>query len=175
MSTRTAFGGMIVLTTILSGCGQEPQEPVLPAPTTIPQDVAIMQDTGLGKDWLKPEDNVDPARWMAEKEAANDPTYDKEAAATQIRQLLDSANKNFMESARMIANRAVQLEDTLKSKGINERARDIIATLNSIEDPSIQSRRFGALCQYYATLRMQGMSSENAIKTLSKNQASQLQ
>src|SRR5690606_10940144 len=98
----------------------------------------------------------------------------QEAAAVEIRELLERANENFVESARMIANRAVQLENTLASKGINERARDIIVKLNSIKNPSIQSARFGALCQYYATLREQGMSSDDALKTLSRHDGSQM-
>ncbi|PJX26104.1 hypothetical protein CAP48_08815 [Advenella sp. S44] len=160
---------MVLLAAILSGCGEEPQEdPVLTAPTI------VTQDDELTKDWLKREDNVDPAQWMAEKEAANDPAYDKEAATAEIRELLDRANENFVESARMIANRAVQLQNTLASKGINERARDIIVKLNSIKNPSIQSARFGALCQYYSTLREQGMSSDDALNTLSRHDASQM-
>lgn len=168
MSTKTACSGIVLIAAILSGCDDEPEQRVVSPPTV------VTQDAEPTKDWLKPDDNVDPASWIAEKEAQNDPAYDEEAGAAEIRKLLDSADKNFVESARMIANRAVQLEATLKSKGINERARDIINMLNSVKDTSIQSRRFGALCQYYETLRMQGMSSEEAIRTLSKNDNSQM-
>lgn len=167
MSAKTASGVVLVLAFLLAGCDDEYQEPAV---TSSPVEI---QNTDSRKDWLKPEDNTDPAIWMAQKEAEEDPAYDLERGTAEIRPILEDANKNFIESSRMIANRAVQLEQTLKGKGITERAKDIITILNSARNPDIQNHRFGALCQYYATLRLQGMSNQDAIRTLSKHQVPQ--
>lgn len=164
-ATRTAIGlvAAAALSVGFAGCDETApgRETTSRAPAEFGQD----KTAEIG--WIKQEDDTDPAWWLASREAANDPSLDRKAAASELRALLEDARRNFMETPRMIANRAVQLEGTLAEKGVHERARDILVAFNGTKNPGITSRRFGDICQHYATLRSQGMNGPQALAALS--------
>jgi hypothetical protein len=68
----------------------------------------------------------------------------------------------------MIANRAVQLEGTLKAKGIDEKAPDIIASFSRVAGSARPLDGFGAMCQNYFILREQGLSKDAALTHLAE-------
>ena len=67
----------------------------------------------------------------------------------------------------MIANRAVQLEDMLKSEGGGESAIFLIDRLNGAIAPG-RIESFGAAGQQYYNMRRAGLTGEQALDALSK-------
>jgi hypothetical protein len=80
--------------------------------------------------------------------------------------LLMTAQERFGDTTRMIANRAVQLEGTLKTKGIDEKAPEIIASFSHAAEQARPLDGFGAMCQNYFILREQGVGKEEALAHL---------
>jgi len=68
----------------------------------------------------------------------------------------------------MIANRAVQLEEMLKEKDIDESAPAIIVTLSEVPGNKRYLESFASLTQQYYNLRMDGIDREQAIEALKK-------
>lgn len=154
----------LVITAVLSGCSDE-------QPTQHPAD----QRSGLtkvgAKSWLTEQDDVRPEVWLIEHEAKRD---DGKMAATksgEIRRALIEASEKFHDTPRMVANRAVQLEDMLKAEGGDETAISLITMLNgAIDSNRIES--FGAAGQQYYNLRKAGFTGGQAIEALAKRYGS---
>jgi hypothetical protein len=114
--------------------------------------------------WLDMRDTTTPERWLASRAAHTD-LGEKDEAVIAMRKSLKEAASRFGDPPRMIANRAVQLEQMLAGTGIEESAPDLIASFTAVSDA--QSREgFGAMCQQYFYLRKQGMDREAALKQL---------
>jgi hypothetical protein len=116
-------------------------------------------------DWLTRDDDVKPEVWLIEHMAkAGAPRSSDEG---HVRHALDEAAQKFRDSPRMIANRAVQLQNMLKADGQNETAIALITGLNgAIASGRIES--FGAAGEKYYNMRKSGLSSEQALTSLSK-------
>jgi hypothetical protein len=116
-------------------------------------------------DWLTREDDVKPEVWLIEHQAKSGaaPASDE----GHVRLALDEAAQKFRDSPRMIANRAVQLQNMLKAEGQDETAIALITGLNgAIASGRIES--FGAAGEKYYNMRKSGLSSEQALTSLSK-------
>ncbi|WP_414461649.1 hypothetical protein RLW55_02140 [Hyphomicrobium sp. B1] len=122
------------------------------------------------KSWLTEQDDVRPEIWLIEHETKSD---GKVAASKsgEVRRALIEASEKFNDSPRMVANRAVQLEDMLKGAGGDETAISLITMLNNaIAANRIES--FGAAGQQYYNLRKAGFTGEQALDALSKRYGS---
>jgi hypothetical protein len=151
--------GVLCTGLMLAACGEEPEETPLAIAAPEPQ-VAIYQ-----LDRLKKTDRVSPERWLASRQARRDLPEDHPNVARH-RQLLDVASRRFREYPRMIANRAVQLEDMLKQRKLPEPAAQLIVRLSGVPGETRYVESFGAVCQQYFNLRMQGLDQEEALMFL---------
>lgn len=116
------------------------------------------------KSWLEPTDLLRPEIWMASREAGAEVA----ASSPEVvgwRGLLEDADSRFDETDRMIANRAVQLEDMLRGIGVRESAREIVEAFVPLAAKGSR-RGFGDLCQHYYNLRAQGADRAAALAAL---------
>lgn len=122
------------------------------------------------KKWLTTQDDVRPEVWLLAHEAryGSKPAIDD---AGKVRRSLDEASHKFNDTPRMIANRAVQLEEMLKSEGGNETAIVLISRLNDAIAPG-RIESFGAAGQQYYNMRRAGLSDTQALDALSKRYGS---
>lgn len=139
-------------------------EAVEPETRTPPPEVAHSPALPRIK-WLGERDTVTPERWLASREAKAD-LAEKDQAVISMRESLVTAAHRFGDPPRMIANRAVQLEEMLAGAGIAESAPELIVSLSSAVSDSRPNAGFGSLCQYYFNLRKQGLDREAALKQL---------
>lgn len=118
------------------------------------------------RDWLDIKDRISPAVWLASREAERDVTPN-DPAASELRGLLDEADRKFTEGTRMIANRAVQVQAMLAERGVTESPREVISGLVSIAAPD-ERAGFGETCQHYVNARASSPSREAALQALSR-------
>jgi hypothetical protein len=146
----------------LNGCGEEQ-----------PPQHRAEQRSGLAKvgeaKWLSEQDDVKPEDWLIEHETKIG--SGTAADTVDVRRSLIAASEKFHDSPRMIANRAVQLEDMLKSEGGDETAIVLISKLTGIIG-SNRIESFGAAGQQYYNLRKSGFTGEQALDALSKRYGS---
>jgi hypothetical protein len=115
--------------------------------------------------WLQPSSKITPAQWMASRSLPEvKPLHDPEVK--RIASNLDAAKKIYRESERMIANRAVQVEDMLKDIGVIERAADVLDDLTRVAGEIGQTEGFGAVSQHYFNLRASQIERAEALATL---------
>lgn len=114
--------------------------------------------------WLTPIDRVDPAYWLAARKSGGAPA--PEARVARLRQALDIGGAHFLESPRMLANRAGQLADMLAEIGAAEDEAELIETLARIAAATRSKQGFGDLCQHYFNLRERGATRDAAIADL---------
>jgi hypothetical protein len=117
--------------------------------------------------WLDAKAASSPERWLASREAHAD-LDDSNPSVAAIRSDLAAAQAHFGESQRMIANRAVQLEEMLAAEGISEHAPELITLLSRAAKEPRSREGFGSLCQHYFNLRKQGLNREAALEQLKK-------
>ena len=121
---------------------------------------------GAAHDWLQVGDAISPSEWLARRESGDDSAAPAEATR-RIQTVLAAADQRFYEGRRMIANRAVQLEEMLRENGVHEDARTIIEQLTSIA-PDGEHAGFGEAGQHYVTARLQGATREDALALLKR-------
>jgi hypothetical protein len=117
--------------------------------------------------WLDAHNRNTPERWLASREAKVD-LDENDPAVLDLRIKLNEAAQRFGDATRMIANRAVQLEEMLAEEGISEHAPELIETLSSTATALRQREGFGSLSQHYFNLRKQGVGREVALQQLKK-------
>lgn len=148
---------------VSTGCGDEAADDASSTSSTV-------VETGPSPhrlEWLKQTDAIAPEQWLASREAGRDlDLYDPSVGA--MRRTLDVAAARFRDQPRMIANRAVQLEEMLNEKNIDERAPAIIATLSEIPGQTRYVESFAALTQQYYNLRMEGLDRAQAVDALKR-------
>lgn len=141
----TAGGTLMAGTLLLASCGDD-------EPKTKDAPNATSANAAHTEKWLQPGSKLSPAQWMASRKLPEvKPPHDPEVM--RIAANLDAANKLYRESERMIANRAVQLEDMLQDMGVTETAADILADLTRVAGEAGQTEGFGAVSQHYYNLR----------------------
>ncbi|GLK54613.1 hypothetical protein JOD31_001780 [Methylopila capsulata] len=140
-----------------------------PAPEAPPRDVvaALTREQPLHeRRWIEVKDKVSPARWLASREAKRDVAPDAPEVAV-IGGLIAEADHRFTEAPRMIANRAVQVQEMLGERGVTISPRAVIEDLVTVAEGAEQERAgFGETCQHYVTSRLGGASREQAVAAL---------
>jgi hypothetical protein len=116
-------------------------------------------------DRLNLTDHVPPEQWLASRQSRRDLPQDH-PNVTRVKHTLDVARRRFRDRPRMLANRAVQLEEMLKQKKLLEPAVQLIARLSRVPGETRYVESFGAICQQYFNLRMQGLDQEEALNVL---------
>jgi hypothetical protein len=154
--TRLVLLGALTLT----GCSDEAPTEREPAAAADSQPLKLYQAK-----WLKVTDANPPEQWLASREAKRDLPLD-EPAVLDMARVLSVATMRFRDHPRMIANRAVQLEEMLGEKNIRESAPKLIVTISQVPGPSRSVESFAALTQQYFNLRAEGLGQGPAIDTL---------
>jgi len=115
--------------------------------------------------WLRSEDHIDPALWLARKETSA-PSFPSPEAVARIRNALAEANDRFLETLRMVANRTAQLSDMLARDGRKENYIDLIESFSKVAEGSKGKLEYGDLCQFYFNLRHKGIDKAAAFAVL---------
>jgi len=115
--------------------------------------------------WIRRNDDVDPALWLASKEAGRQ-LGTNDSAVARVRKAFEAAASKFLESDRMVANRTAQLAEMLAKDGKPEAATDLIEGLSSVVDAERGKETYGELCQFYFTLRHDGADRDVALAHL---------
>ncbi|HEY8262370.1 MAG TPA: hypothetical protein VIG55_14245, partial [Methylosinus sp.] len=106
---------------LLAACGEEKPrrapQPVVDARTTTPT-------------WLTLKDDVDPAAWLAAHRSGG--AAPDAAEVARLRKALAEAGMFFLESPRMLANRAAQLGDMLAAAGLGEDMATLLDDLSRV-------------------------------------------
>ena len=115
--------------------------------------------------WLEAYDDLTPQDWLILRSAAalRGEVTDRDHRV----EILKHASQHFRESPRMIANRAVQLEDMLLEIGIEESAVSLIDMFTHLPTEGTP-HNFSAYCQYYFNMRSKGYHQEYAHTQLAK-------
>lgn len=144
---------------LLAACSEEAQE--TDAVRTVPKEPQAIHRV----ERLVATEGPSPARWLASRQAGRD-LPEEDPLVAEYARLLETAGRRFREYPRMIANRAVQLEEMLAEKSMSESAPQIIEELSAIPGDTRYVESFGALCQQYYNLRLQGLARTEALKLL---------
>ncbi len=115
--------------------------------------------------WLDLHDEIAPELWLASREAKG-AVAETDPAVAALRDRLLLARDRFGETARMIANRSVQLETMLAAEGIRETAPELLEILSAVAAGPGPAEGFGAICQYYFNLRKSGAARDQALAAL---------
>lgn len=125
----------------------------------------ISSERVAGREWIELKDDADPATWLIERSRASGRSLSKEDIE-KLRLAISVAVLRLGESARMIANRSVQLEGMLAAEGHDERAEALIPLLTDAIGETGQTEGFGAVSQHYFNMRKAGRSSKEAVADL---------
>jgi hypothetical protein len=159
-----AFGFALLFATglsLLPGC----EEATMPETATTQQTPKRPELPRIK--WLDAHSTITPEQWLASREAKVD-LDENDPAVVALRVKLNEAAQRFGDATRMIANRAVQLEEMLAEEGITEHAPELIETLSSTATETRQREGFGSLTQHYFNLRKTGVDREVALEQLKK-------
>ncbi len=116
-------------------------------------------------EWLELKDETPPADWLVSRAQATGRKLSGDEISS-LKQSLSTAVERLGESARMIANRSVQLEGMLKALGYDEDAIELIEALTSTIGETGQTEGFGAVSQQYYNMRKAGLTEEQATADL---------
>lgn len=115
--------------------------------------------------WMPVDSKLTPAQWLAGRKSPEPRPHD-DPAVRKLASDLAAANRLYRESERMIANRAVQLEDMLREIGVAEPAANILEDLARLPGEAGQTEGFGAISQHYYNLRANRVDREVALAQL---------
>jgi hypothetical protein len=149
----------LFLALALAACSDDADDTGAVRTTPAPKQ-AVYQIARLGV-----TDRVPPQQWLASRQAGRDLPED-DPDVIKFKRTLEIGSRRFREYPRMIANRAVELETMLKQKNLAEPALQLIERLSRVPGDTRHVESFGALCQQYFNLRMQGLDPEQAVKVL---------
>lgn len=149
---------VIVFAPLLSACSDEPAVQGKPAKT--PQ-----SGSGLDRQWLEIHSSIKPAQWVLDWRRPNERSASDEEMQ-RVQKHLTAAHNIYRESERMIANRAVQLEQMLAKLNVQESAANILEDISSVAGEIGQTEGFGAVSQHYYILRSGKYDREAALALL---------
>lgn len=160
VDARTMLGAATLAFLILSGgCDDDPAQNAEPPRTA----ASPVKEHSVA--WLESNSRLAPERWLASR-GENDLRSPSDPEVLRIKRILDEAHRLYRESPRMIANRAVQVEQMLKAQHIEESATSILEDLSSVAGEAGQTEGFGSLSQHYANLRLSGTVRAEALSIL---------
>lgn len=122
-------------------------------------------------EWLEVHAQTSPADWLLARGSLSDTKIDDVLRASTQKDL-ETAARRSGDTPRMVANRAVQLEAMFLAAGYDEPALTLIADLTETMGEVGQAGGFGAICQYYFTLRTSGSTRDQALDELRKRYGS---
>ena len=155
----TAIIGSVIF--LLSGCDDDQQNYDLTSSTS----KKIISSSEEVPQWLDAYHAIPTEDWLVVRSAA---ALRGEVTDRQTRvNLLNFAAERFPESPRMIANRAIQLEDMLLEIHIKESAVSLIDMFSHLPIEGTP-HNFSAYCQYYFNLRAKGYPQGYSLTELSK-------
>ena len=125
----------------------------------------VVEKSDPSQSWIRRNDDLDPAQWLARREALR-PLPADDPAVLRIRKAFEAAAPKFLESDRMVANRTAQLQEMLAKDGEPESAVALIEELSTVVNPTRPKETYGELCQYYYILRHTGSDRETALAQL---------
>ncbi|HEY8139340.1 MAG TPA: hypothetical protein VIF61_15970 [Methylocystis sp.] len=137
-------------------------------------DVIETQDEKSSEIWLRANEHVDPAFWLASREAGRE-LAESDPAVDTIREAMVAARAHFLESHRMLANRTAQIGKMLAEDGRAEDYAGILHELADVAKAAGQTQTYGELCQHYYNLRHKGATREEALSVLAERYKTQKQ
>lgn len=152
----------VVVCTLAAACSDDSGEPYPPAA----QEEASA-DPLAQRNWLDAADPAMPHVWLVSRMNKADADPD-DPALDQVAAMLEAASQHFLETRRMIANRAVQLEEMLAEIDLAEPAPALIEALLHVVDAEPRAESFGSLCQHYYNLRSAGLGRDEALADLKR-------
>ncbi|KXF75085.1 hypothetical protein ATN84_20595 [Paramesorhizobium deserti] len=162
LAARLQLAFTLALTLTLAACEEEPESEEALRPAVQANEGRTISQ----KRWLDLNEPTTPELWLASREAGTDlapSAPDVEA----FRDLLARAERRYTETPRMIANRAVQLEEMLADRGIDENARQVIKGLTEAGADD-KGRGFGETAQHYFNARANGASREEGLRLIQR-------
>jgi len=157
MTSGSLASVAISLSLVLAGCSDEPA----------PQSKSTVKASPLQRQWLEINSSIRPAHWVLDwkqpgERSATDPDMQR------VQGNLTAAHTIYRESERMIANRAVQLEQMLAKLNVEESAANILEDISSIAGEIGQTEGFGAVSQHYYILRSNQYDRTAALELLKR-------
>jgi hypothetical protein len=137
-------------------------------------DVIETQEEKSNAIWLRANEHVDPALWLASREAGRELAATDPAVA-RMREAIVAARAHFLESHRMLANRTAQIGKMLAEDGRAEDYAGILHRLAEVAKAAGQRQTYGELCQHYYNLRHKGATPEEALRMLAERYRTQKQ
>lgn len=169
-SARAWRAGLLAFSSLLlAACGKEDE-----ARDAKANDIIETKDGRADAIWLRASDHVDPAQWMASREAGHEVDMSDDAVG-KLRDALIAARPHFLESQRMLANRTAQIGKMLADEGKAEDYASIMSALTNVAKAAVQRQAYGELCHHYFNLRHMNMSREAALGVLGRRYETQKQ
>lgn len=169
MSTTRVLRVLLLMSLLLAACGGEEHAQVKDT-----EDVVETVDGRTDAIWLRVNDHVDPAQWLASREAGRE-LGATEPAVGRIREAFVAARQHFIESHRMLANRTAQIGRMLAEEGRAEDYAGILYAFTDVAEAAGQRQTYGELCHHYYNLRHKNVSREDALRLLSQRYETQRQ
>jgi hypothetical protein len=132
---------LVVSSLFLAACGEEKR--VREADV---EDVIEAEDGKTDAIWLRANDHIDPAQWLASREAGRELAA-TDAAVDKMRAAILAARRHFIESHRMLANRTAQIGRMLADEGKVEDYGSILYALTDVAKAAGQRQTYGELCR----------------------------
>lgn len=165
---RVSKAGVALVACLLcAACGKEER-------ANDANDVIETQDEKSSQIWLRANENVDPALWLATREAGRELAA-TDPAVENMRAAILTARAHFLESHRMLANRTAQIGKMLAEDGRAEDYAGILYELADVAKAAGQTQTYGELCQHYYNLRHKGAAREEALRVLAERYRTQKQ
>lgn len=172
-STRIVKAGLpAALSLLLVACGEE--ERARESREMRIDDVIEAAGGRTNAIWLRANDHVDPAQWLASREAGRE-LGATEPAVAKLREAIVLARQHFIESHRMLANRTAQIGKMLADEGEAEDYAGILNALTHVAQAAGQRQTYGELCHHYYNLRHANVSRDHALRLLSQRYETQKQ
>ena len=152
---------------LCAACGKEER-------ASEPTDVIETQDRNSDALWIRANERLDPALWLASREAGRE-LEARDPAVERIREAMLTARPRFLESDRMLANRTAQIGKMLTEDGKREDYGGILRDLTAIAAAAGQTQTYGELCQHYYNLRHKEVTREEALRLLAERYRTQKQ
>lgn len=121
-------------------------------------------DLAEQKDWQTLTDTEPTEVWLASREAGESVAVD-DPRVERMRRLLADAKRTYFESSRMIANRIVQVDETIRPQASSPPIAELLADL-TLHPTDRQKLRFADVVHLYLNVRRVGGDHARAVATV---------
>jgi len=91
---------------------------------------------------------------------------DDDITVARFRTLLELLSEKFVEDRQQIANMTVKAQSMLRDKGVSESLLDIMEGMNGLFYSDVRDMKYAEYVAAYVTMRIQGLSHDDAIHSL---------